>query len=84
MHGDVFLDGGVEFRDALEHATAQTAGGDIGGQLKIRKFTHVKVNSSRNSQCFGWPSGPEFALRHPLVGMPDIVSGQIDVFPPQR
>ena len=29
MHGDVFLDGGVEFRDAAAHATAQTAGGDI-------------------------------------------------------
>ena len=29
MHGDVFLDGGVEFRDAAEHATAQTAGGDV-------------------------------------------------------
>ena len=29
MHGDVFLDGGVEFRDAAEYATAQTTGGDI-------------------------------------------------------
>ncbi len=29
MHGDVFLDGGTEFRDALEYATARTAGGDV-------------------------------------------------------
>ncbi|WP_040851568.1 hypothetical protein [Nitrosospira lacus] len=42
MHGDVFLDGSVEFRDAAEHATAQTAGDDIGGQFKKRKLRTLR------------------------------------------
>ena len=29
MQGDVFLDGGIEFRDAPEYAPAQTGDGDI-------------------------------------------------------
>ena len=41
MHGDVFLDGGVEFRDALEHATAQAAGGDVAEEA----LDHVQPRS---------------------------------------
>ena len=41
MHGDVFLDGGIEFRDAAEHATAQTASGDIAEEA----LDHVQPRS---------------------------------------
>lgn len=41
MHGDVFLDSGIEFGDAAEHAMAQTACGDVAEEA----LDHVQPRS---------------------------------------
>jgi hypothetical protein len=53
MHGDVFLDGGIEFQDAAEHATTQTSG-DV-AKKRSTMFNHeaeVGVKWTAQGGCF--------------------------------
>ena len=67
VHGDVFLDGGGQLRDAAKHATAQALGGDVTEE----PFDHVETGGRGGSEM----NMESRMLVQPLLNLRMLVGG---------